>query len=83
MLTSSENVMMDHEAVINRLRGCLFLHLQRFYFYLFITLYGNCQESMRHFYLIKPVEGGAFLHELWQVFLPVKFVGLRHGCSQT
>lgn len=41
------------------------------------------QECMRHFYLIKPVEGGAFLHELWQVLLPVKFVGLCHGCSQT
>lgn len=34
-------------------------------------------------YLVKSVEGGALLHELRQVLLPVKLVGLRHGCSQT
>lgn len=40
-------------------------------------------QEMHHFYLITPVEGGAFLHELRQVLLPVELVGLCHGCSQT
>lgn len=56
-------------------------------FYLFITLFRNLSsiQEMRlfFFYLIKPVEGGAFLHELRQVLLPVELVGLCHGCSQT
>lgn len=31
-------------------------------------------------HLIKPVEGSSFLHEARQVLLPVKLIGLSHGC---
>lgn len=59
----------------------IFLYLQTLYFYLWKNLMST--QQMCCFYLVKPVEGGAFLHELRQVLLPVELVGLRHGCSQT
>lgn len=48
-----------------------------------VALRGWLPRSFRAPYLVESVEGGALLHELGQVLLPVELVGLRHGCSRT